>query len=216
VAAFDGNVTLGQQQSYVLGTDGTLWLEHGPWGTVPPARQLVDRGVRAFQAINANQVFALGTDGHLWLESAPWGSAPPHRTEIGSGGIAAFQGLGTVTGAGVYLLGDDGILRLATVGGGAAEQEVGGGGILAFDAVPHSNSQVFVLGRDGSVWLNTVGQGSSAPQIDANAAAIQAIDADHLYVLGQNGSLWLEQGPWGTVPPARRSTATSPGPVTPA
>ena len=70
VAAFDGNVTLGQQLAYVLGKDGSLWLERGPWGTVPPSRQIVDRNVQAFQTVNANQVYVLGDDGNLWLESA--------------------------------------------------------------------------------------------------------------------------------------------------
>ena len=32
---------------HVLGTDGKLWLETGPWGTVPPQRQQVDGPVRA-------------------------------------------------------------------------------------------------------------------------------------------------------------------------
>ena len=30
---------------YVLGSDGNLWLEQGPWGRVPPSRQLVDGNV---------------------------------------------------------------------------------------------------------------------------------------------------------------------------
>ncbi len=30
---------------YVLGSDGKLWLEQGPWGHVPPTRQLVDQNV---------------------------------------------------------------------------------------------------------------------------------------------------------------------------
>jgi hypothetical protein len=29
----------------VLGTNGNLWLEHGPFGTVPPPRQQVDGNV---------------------------------------------------------------------------------------------------------------------------------------------------------------------------
>jgi hypothetical protein len=90
------------------------------------------------------------------------------------------------------------------VGEGTSGPEVGGGDILAFDVAPGSASQVYVLDRGGNVWLNTVGQGRTAPQIDANAVAIQAVDNDHVYVLGANGNLWLEEGPWGAVPPARR------------
>ena len=173
-------------------------------GTVPPSRQLVDRNVQAFQTINANQVYVLGSNGNLWLESGPWGTVPPHRVQIGGSGVTAFQALGSASGSSVFTLGNDGVLHLSTVGGTQDAQEVAGGDILAFDVVPGSPNQVFVLDRVGNVWLNTVGQGRTAPQIDANVAAIQAIDADHLYVLGQNGSLWLEQAPWGNVPPARQ------------
>ncbi|HUO39436.1 MAG TPA: hypothetical protein VMU34_17055, partial [Mycobacterium sp.] len=33
---------LDAQTVYVLGCDGTLWLEHGPFGTVSPQREQVD------------------------------------------------------------------------------------------------------------------------------------------------------------------------------
>ena len=204
VAAFDGNVTLGQQLAYVLGKDGSLWLERGPWGTVPPSRQIVDRNVQAFQTVNANQVYVLGDDGNLWLESGPWGVVPPSREKIGGGNIVAFQALASVAGSGVFVLNSSGDLYLNTVGGGTSGPEVGGGDILAFDVAPGSPNQVYVLDRARNVWLNTVGQGRTAPQIDANAVAIQAVDNNHVYVLGANGNLWLEEGPWGAVPPARQ------------
>jgi hypothetical protein len=206
VAAFDGNVTLGVQQAYVLGTDGNLWFVRGPWGTAPPPRQQVDGNVKAFQTIDANQVFVLGTDGTLWLETGPWGTVPPSRIEIGGGGILAFQALGSAPGAEVFVLRDDDTLWLNTVGGGAAGQQVGGdaANIADFVVAPGTKNQVYVLSSNGTVWLNTVGQGASAPQIDANAVAFDAYDSDHIYVLGGDGNLWLEQGPWGKVPPSRQ------------
>lgn len=204
VAAFDGNVTLGVQRAYVLGTDGNLWLEQGPWGTVPPSRQQVDGDVRAFQTIDADHVFVLGRNGNLWLETGPWGTVPPSRIEIGGGNIVSFQALGSLAGAEVFVLGGDGTLWLNTVGGGSSGQQVGGGNIAAFEVVPGTTNQVYVLATNGRLWLNTVGKGTSAPQIDGNVVAFDACDSDHVYVLGSDGNLWLEQGPWGTVPPSRQ------------
>jgi hypothetical protein len=68
--------------AYVLGTDGNLWLENGPWGTVPPARQHVDGNVAAVQALSATAAYVLGTDGNLWLENGPWGTVPPARQHV--------------------------------------------------------------------------------------------------------------------------------------
>ena len=67
----------------VLGTVGNLWLEHAPFGTLPPPRQQVDGNVRAFQALALSEfVWVLGTDGNLCLEQAPWGNVPPSRQQI--------------------------------------------------------------------------------------------------------------------------------------
>jgi hypothetical protein len=204
VIAFDGNVTLDVQRAYVLGVDGNLWLENGPWGTVPPARQQVDGNVKAFQTIDASHVFVLGTDGKLWLETGPWGTVPPSRMQIGGGNVVAFQALSALQGGKVFVLAGDGTFWLNTVGGGATGQQVGGGNIAAFQVVPGSTTQVYVLSTNGTMWLNTVGEGATAPQIDSNVVAFHAYDTDHVYVLGSDGNLWLEQGPWGSVPPARQ------------
>jgi Pectate lyase superfamily protein len=59
-----------------LGTDGNLWLEHGPFGTnVPPPRDPVDSNVLTFQGLAKNSVLVLDSNGGLWLESAPFGRA---------------------------------------------------------------------------------------------------------------------------------------------
>jgi hypothetical protein len=67
---------------YVLGTNGNLWLENSPWGTVPPARVQVDGSVFAFQPMSNTEAVVLGTDGNLWLELGPWGTVPPERIQI--------------------------------------------------------------------------------------------------------------------------------------
>ena len=86
---------------YVLGTNGALWLEHGPFGTVPPTRQLVDRNVRGFDAIDANTIFVVGTDNNLWLEHGPFGIAPPTREQV-DGNVRAFAALNANT---IFVLG---------------------------------------------------------------------------------------------------------------
>lgn len=68
---------LNAQEAFVLGRNGNLWYEYGPWGPVPPQRQPVDGNVVAFQALSNTQVFVLGSNGNLWVENAPWGQAPP-------------------------------------------------------------------------------------------------------------------------------------------
>jgi hypothetical protein len=205
--AFDGNVTLGLQQAYVLGQGadfGNLWLEQGPWGTVSTPPQQVDGNAAAFQTINANQVFVLGSDGKLWLETGPWEKVPPRRIEIGGGNIVDFQALGSVPGSEVFVLSSEGTLWLNTVGGGSSGPQVGGGRINFFQVAPTTNNEVFVLGEDHTLWLNTVGAGARAPQVDANVFAFHAIDSEHVYVQDLAGNLWLEHAPWGSVPPARQ------------
>jgi hypothetical protein len=68
----------------VLGVDSNLWLEHQPFGNVPPSRQQVDGFVRAFQGLDDDNktVLVLGMDGKLWLEHTPFGTIPPARTQI--------------------------------------------------------------------------------------------------------------------------------------
>jgi hypothetical protein len=64
----DGNVAafqaLSSTEAFVLATNGNLWHETGPWGTVPPTRQQVDGNVAAFQALSPTEAFVLGTNGN--------------------------------------------------------------------------------------------------------------------------------------------------------
>ena len=78
----------------VLGKDLKLWLEHAPFGNVPPARDYVDQEVGAFRALDSQNVLVRGMDNNLWLEHPPWarpGRIPP-REQI-DGDVLAFQGL---------------------------------------------------------------------------------------------------------------------------
>jgi hypothetical protein len=97
---------LSSTEAYALGSDGNLWFETGPWGTVPPARKQVDGNVAAFQALDANTVYVLGSNGNLWLETGPWGTVPPARQQV-DGNVAAFQALSSTE---AYALGSNGNL----------------------------------------------------------------------------------------------------------
>jgi hypothetical protein len=72
----------GYEHIFVLGTDGSLWLEQGPFGHVPPPRQQIDASVMEFTATDEDNVLVLGTDGRLWWEQAPWNEVPPKRQLI--------------------------------------------------------------------------------------------------------------------------------------
>jgi hypothetical protein len=101
--------TMSQQnadQILVLGTDRNLWLEHAPFGRVPPARTQIDGNVLTFQGLDNQTVLVLATDGTLWLEHAPFGNVPPNRQQV-DGNARAFQGLNNQT---VLVLGTDGKL----------------------------------------------------------------------------------------------------------
>jgi hypothetical protein len=67
---------------FVLGSDGKLWFEHGPFGNVPPMREQVDANVRSFQLLGWQAALVLGTDHNLWLEHAPFGYGIPRREQV--------------------------------------------------------------------------------------------------------------------------------------
>src|SRR5690242_8235472 len=66
-------------EAAVLGNDGNLWLEHGPFGTVPPSRTLIDGGngfgsfVTGFEAISDTEFLILRDttllSNDLWLQT---------------------------------------------------------------------------------------------------------------------------------------------------
>jgi hypothetical protein len=58
---------LSANEAYVLGTNGNLWHETGPWGRVPPAARILAGGnVLSFYVLNIlGEAFVLSTDGNL-------------------------------------------------------------------------------------------------------------------------------------------------------
>ena len=76
VAAFDA---IDANTVCVLGKDGNLWLEHGPFNSVPAPRAQIDGSVASFYALDANTIYVLSTDRSLWLEFGPFGEVPPDR-----------------------------------------------------------------------------------------------------------------------------------------
>jgi len=196
---------------FVLGTDGNLWLEHAPFGSVPPSRQQVDSDVQTFQAMDVGTVFVLGNNGNLWLETAPFGNVPPSRQQV-DGNVLAFQALDLET---VFVLGTDGNLWLETAPFGnvpPSRQQVDGN-VLQFWAM--DSGTVYVLGQDLNLWYepgpfgNTEITTSIRSQIDANVndfqplrlssdggSALNGSPADVIFTLGHDSNLWLAQGPF--------------------
>jgi hypothetical protein len=193
------------QHIFVLGTDGNLWQERPPFGSLPPPRVLVDRTVFTFQALDNETLLVLGTDGNLWLEHAPFGSAPPAREQI-DGHVQAFQGIDAQN---VVVLGTDGNLWLeqSPFGNVPPQRVQVDGNVRAFSAVPTNPNNIFVLGQDGNLWLEQGPFGNVPPsrlQVDANVRSFYAQDLwAWVWVLGTDGNLWLEFSPFGNVPPKR-------------
>ena len=87
----DGNVAafcpFTDGMCFVLGTDGSLWLEQGPFGHVPPPRQRVDSNVTAFEMVDNGDLYVLGSDGKIWLEHGPFTQVPPRREQVDALGL---------------------------------------------------------------------------------------------------------------------------------
>lgn len=200
VAAFDA---LDTNTIYVLGQDRTLWLEHGPFNSVPPLRQQVDGNVAAFDALDANTIYVLGRDGTLWLEHGPFGSVPPPRQQV-DGNVAAFAALDANT---IYVLGSNGALWLehGPFGKVPPPRQQVDGNVAAFAALDANT--IYVLSQDGTLWLEH-GPFNSVPPprqpVDRNVTAFDPVDGNNVYVFGSDGKLWLEFGPFGRVPPSRQ------------
>ena len=199
-------VQVGNMAVYVLGSDGNLWFETGPFGgQIPPNRLQVDGNASAFQALDGNNVFVLGTDGNLWLETWPFGNvAETIQTRLQlDGNVSAFQAVVSGFGQKVFVLGKDGNLwwepwPSGDVAQTIAERQIIDANVQAFQ--PLDVYDVIVLGGDGNLWFEGLPFGSIAQtiqnrrQIDANVKAFQPIDAYNIYVLGTDGTLWFE--PW--------------------
>ncbi len=212
-----------QNQVFVLGSDGNLWFETGPFGNVAETirtRQQVDGNVSnlysqtgenriwrpSFQAISPTEIFVLGTDNNLWQEFSgqPWSvpSTMANRLQV-DGNVETFQVLDSNT---LFVLGTDGNLWLETGPFGNVDQTMANrlqvdGNVLAFQA--WDADTVFVLGTDGNLWYETgpfgnVGQTmANRLQVDGNVIQFWAMDLGAVYVLGSDLNLWYEPGPYG-------------------
>lgn len=205
-----------QLQAFVLGTDGNLWLETGPFGNVGQTiatRRQIDGNVSnlysqvgeshvwrtAFQALNPGEIFVCGTDGNLWLEHAPFNSVPPSRIQV-DGSVETFQAMDLGT---AFVLGTNGNLWLenAPFGNVPPHRLQIDGNVLGFQALDLNT--VFVLGTDGNLWLEYAPFGQKTPpkrqQVDGNVIQFWAMDEGTVYVLGSDLNFWYETGPFGNV-----------------
>jgi len=199
----------------VLDRWALLWLEHAPFGNVPPRRDYIDRSVAAFQFLDNQNVLVLGTGGivlgtggNLWLEHPPWAHGPggiPAREQIDSN-VVGFQGIDAQN---VLVLGGDQRLWLeyAPFGNVPPRRDYIDQSVAAFQFLDSQN--VLVLGTDGNLWLmhppwGPTGRHSPRDHIDSNVGAgFQGLDAQNVLVLGTDGNLWWEHAPFGNVPPNR-------------
>lgn len=213
------------QQIFVLGSDGNLWLESAPFGNVSQVvarRSQVDANVSnlysqvgenhiwrtAFQALSPTEIFVMGTDGNLWHEQStlPWSVANTvnSRQQVDAH-VGTFQVMDSNT---VFVLGSDGNLWLEHAPFGDVSQVVAGrqqvdANVLAFQAL--DTQTVFVLGTDGNLWLETGPFGNvsqtvaTRQQVDSSVIQFYALDAGTVYVLGNDLNLWYEQGPFGNL-----------------
>jgi hypothetical protein len=201
----DGNVrsfqALDQQHAFVLGSDGRLWAENGPWGSVPPSRSPVDANVVAFQALDGQHAYVLGTDARLWDEKGPWGSVPPSRSPVDAG-VHAFQALDNQH---AYVLGTDGSLWAENGPWGSVPPsrsliDTGVKGVKGLSTLD-GHRYVFFVRTDLTLWCaeEPSHAGAAPAAVDGNVVAFQPVDApasagaDALVdVLGTDGKLWQE------------------------
>ena len=205
---------------YVVDVTGTLWLEHGPWG---PSRtfEQVDFGVHAFWPLSDNYVYMLDTDAKLWLEHGPWAAGASRQ--LVAENVAQFQAMGPDN---VYVEDNSNKLWLDIGPWGTTSQKplAVDTNVETFQAL--NLNAIYVEDRNGILWLDQSPSLQKLPpthqQVDRNIARygsnifnpyafqakpFQALDVNSVYVVDRNGYLWLDQGPWGSLPPARTVVA---------
>jgi hypothetical protein len=190
---------------YVLGSDGNLWFETGPFGSqVPPPRLQIDGNVAGFQALDSNNVVVLGSDENLWWEIWPYGNVEQtiqNRKQI-DGNVGAFQVVQSLFGNEAFVLGTDGNLWSETwPPTGDVTQTIEtrqriDTNARAFMALSWDPWSVVVLDSDSNLWWEDRPWGAgNKQQIDGAVKAFQPIDAYNIYVLGTDGKLWFETWP---------------------
>src|SRR5258707_4735536 len=159
-------------EAAVLGGGSNLWLEQGPFGTVPPSRVLVDSTANSFQAISDTEFLVL-EGGFLALLRAP-SFAFGGRTYID----ANVQGYQWLLDSKIMVLGDDGKLWLefAPFGHFPPARVQVDGNVSSFQ--PISATEILVKGTDGKLWLEFGPFGHVPPNrlwVDDSVSSFQAI-----------------------------------------
>jgi hypothetical protein len=220
---------MANQQVFVLGSDGNLWLEEAPFGQqIPPFRIPVDGNVdldASFAAFDAQEALVCGSDGNLWLEEGSFGTVPLPDTSYPPGPRSRAQIDGSVGAywaldpGNIFVLGQDGNLWYefgfgTTLPAVPPPRYQVDGSVQEFQVM--GLQEVFVLGTDGNLWhelgpFDTVplppcngGKSGCRSQVDGNVHAFWAVDSTHVYVIGKDGNLWLEYGPFGSQLPPKR------------
>jgi hypothetical protein len=215
--AIDRNVAkffpIDESDVYVLGTNGILWLESAPFGTVPPSRFEVASGVWSCKQTSVGQLLVLKADATLWLYQRPNPKAVLHPFPIQID--ANVRDFYSWDGASVFVLGLNGHLWLesAPFGNVPPSRVSVDEGVQAFTPWFGSNIQdlgALVLGSQTYDWpllLELPPFGSLPPSnmtlVDKNVAQFVQFDFQTIYVLGTNGNLWIESAPFGVAPPSR-------------
>jgi hypothetical protein len=208
------------QQIYVLGSDGNLWLEDGPFGEqIPPPRTPVDGDVdlyASFWPFDAQATLVCGDDGNLWLEQGPFNAVPlpdssyppgpGTRCQI-DGSVGAYAPLDE---GDIFVCGQDGNLWYE-FGFGTTNPAVPpprypvDGDVAGFQ--PISAKEVYVLGSDGNLWHEFAPFGAVPPPtctagattgcrtlVDINVREFMAVDSQHVFVVDAQNNLWLDAG----------------------
>jgi len=181
---------MANQQIFVRGNDGNLWLETGPFGTVPPSRVQVDGNVLQFWAPDPTpgSVFVLGSDLNLWYEPAPFGDLnimESNRSQIDSN-ANDFQPLSFLNGtSAVLVLGHDGNLWLEYapykgVANTIQTRTFVDGNVIAFGAIPTAASpedlEIFIIDGNYNLWDEHWPFGpNNRTQVDGNANSCQPL-----------------------------------------
>jgi hypothetical protein len=193
---------LSNAPTYVLGNNGTLWLESPGWQT--NGRTFIDSNVVAFIPAGAGDLYVLGTDTNLWLEGPYWqttgrtfiDSHVESFAPVGAGDPFAPHGYGDL-----YVMGSNRKLWLEGPGWQTNGRIPVDSNVKSFAPIPDGRGDLYVEGSDDRLWREAPGwQTSGRTFIDGNVLAYAAdpFSLGSLYVEGTNGVLWYEPADWQT------------------
>jgi hypothetical protein len=202
----------GPASGFVLGSDGNLWGEFGPFGSVPPRRFLLDQNVRSFVEPNSASVFVLDGNGNVWndhITLLSQGPVPPARELVDGFASAIFP----LNSSNVLVLRNDNSLWLEQGPFGNStirtEVDINVKAVQFVRAVPIF--EFVVLGTDGSLW-DELGPFNRIPPartlIDRPVSAFQSVSPTEVIALRSDNNLYDERAPFGGVPQATHIDTT--------